>query len=78
MFASIYDRIYDKVIYKFSLIFTAIYFVIYHGNLFEYKVYFYILIAFATSLGIAGIGYMLNDYIDLKDDIKNNKKKYFH
>ena len=77
MFASIYDRIYDKVIYKFSLIFTAIYFVIYHGNLFEYKVYFYILIAFATSLGIAGIGYMLNDYIDLKDDIKNNKKNIF-
>lgn len=77
MFASIYDRIYEKVIYKFSLIFTGIYFVIFNGNHFEHKIYFYIIISFATSAGIAGIGYMLNDYIDLENDIKNNKKNIF-
>lgn len=77
MFANIYDRIYDKVIYKFSLIFTSIYFIISHGNHFEYKIYFYLLIAFATSVGIAGIGYMFNDYVDFDDDVKNNKKNIF-
>jgi 4-hydroxybenzoate polyprenyltransferase len=77
MFGSIYNRIYDKVLYKFSLIFTAIYYIIFNGNAFENKIYFYLLLAFATSVGIAGIGYMFNDYIDFDDDVKNNKKNIF-
>ncbi len=77
MLSNIYHRIYDKVQYKFSLIFIGIYIVIYNYQEINIGILFYLFIAVITSIGIAGLGYILNDYKDLEDDIKNNKRNIF-
>jgi 4-hydroxybenzoate polyprenyltransferase len=63
--------------YKFSLIFITLYIVIFNYSAIHLTVLFYLLLAVITSIGIAGLGYMLNDYKDLEDDIKNNKRNIF-
>lgn len=77
MLSNIYHRIYDKIQYKFSLIFISIYVVIYNYEKIEENILFYLCLAVITSIGIAGLGYILNDYKDLEDDIKNNKRNIF-
>lgn len=77
MVGNIYNRIYDKVQYKFSLIFSAIYIVINNYKTFDLIIINYLILSIVLSIGVAGLGYVFNDYKDLKDDIKNNKRNIF-
>jgi len=77
MLSNIYHRIYDKVQYKLSLIFISLYIVIYNYQQIETDILSYLGLAVVTSIGIAGLGYILNDYKDLQNDIKNNKRNIF-
>ena len=74
---SLYHRIFDKVQYKFSLIFTGIYVVIYMGNSWNTTVFFLLFLAILTAIGIAGIGYLLNDWNDREQDKIAGKSNIF-
>jgi 4-hydroxybenzoate polyprenyltransferase len=42
------------------------------------KILFYLFISMLLSVGIAGLGYAMNDIKDYKDDLKNNKPNLFN
>lgn len=74
---NIQKRLLENVIYKFSLIFSCLYVVIYMGENTGMFIYFYLFISILLSVGIAGIGYVLNDLVDYKDDVINKKRNLF-
>lgn len=63
--------------YKFSLIFSSIYVTIVLYDIIPNDIVIYLLLAIVAALGIAGIGYLLNDWKDYDDDLKNNKSNLF-
>ena len=77
MFGIFQSRVFDKVIYKFSLIFTGIYCVLFFGESFNNKIFFYLFISILTAIGISGIGYILNDIKDYRQDIIAKKRNLF-
>lgn len=74
---NIRDRLWGNAQYKFSIIFCSLYAVIFYGNQQNSKILWYIFISIILSIGVAGIGYSLNDWYDYKDDLKNNKQNIF-
>ncbi|HNE50503.1 MAG: UbiA family prenyltransferase [Chitinophagales bacterium] len=76
-FTNIRDRLWGNAQYKFSIIFCSLYTVIFYGKTFNSSILWYILISILLSIGIAGIGYALNDLYDYKDDIINKKQNIF-
>ena len=75
---NIQQRLLGNVLYKFSLIFCSIYVVLFYGNNIEYNILFYLFISILLSIGIAGLGYVMNDIKDFKDDLQNNKPNLFN
>lgn len=67
----------SKVIYKFSIIFSCLYVILFWGNIRGTKIIFYLGLSLFVSIGIAGIGYALNDIKDYQHDVKNNKQNLF-
>ena len=76
-FINIRNRLWGNAQYKFSIIFCSLYTVIFYGKTFNSSILWYILISILLSIGIAGIGYALNDLYDYKDDIINKKQNIF-
>lgn len=76
-FTNIRDRLWGNAQYKFSIIFCSLYTVIFYGKTFSTSILWYILISILLSIGIAGIGYALNDLYDYKDDVINKKQNIF-
>ena len=72
------QRLIGNVLYKFSLIFCSIYIVLFFSNTLELKILFYLFISILLSIGIAGLGYVMNDIKDYKDDLQNNKLNLFN
>lgn len=77
-FQNIQHRLLKNVLYKFSLIFCSIYVVLFFGDQLKPKILFYLFISILLSVGIAGLGYVMNDIKDFKDDLKNNKPNLFN
>lgn len=75
---NIQQRLLGNVLYKFSLIFCSIYVVLFYGNNLECNILFYLFISILVSIGIAGLGYVMNDIKDFKDDLQNNKPNLFN
>ena len=75
---NIQQRLLGNVLYKFSLIFCSIYVVLFYGNNLECDILFYLFISILVSIGIAGLGYVMNDIKDFKDDLQNNKPNLFN
>ena len=75
---NIQQRLLGNVLYKFSLIFCSIYVVLFYGNNLECNILFYLFISILLSIGIAGLGYVMNDIKDFKDDLQNNKPNLFN
>lgn len=75
---NIQQRLLGNVLYKFSLIFCSIYVVLFYGNNLECDILFYLFISILLSIGIAGLGYVMNDIKDFKDDLQNNKPNLFN
>ncbi len=75
---NIQQRLIGNVLYKFSLIFCSIYIVLFFSNTLELKILFYLFISILLSIGIAGLGYVMNDIKDYKDDLQNNKLNLFN
>ena len=75
---NIQQRLLGNVLYKFSLIFCSIYVVLFYGNNIECNILFYLFISILLSIGIAGLGYVMNDIKDFKDDLQNNKPNLFN
>lgn len=75
---NIQQRLLGNVLYKFSLIFCSIYVVLFFGNQLKTDILFYLFISILLSIGIAGIGYVMNDIKDFKDDLQNNKPNLFN
>lgn len=76
-FSNIQNRLWANVQYKFSTIFCSLYVVLFLGHAGGNKILWYIFISILLSMGIAGMGYVLNDYHDYHDDIKNGKQNLF-
>ncbi|MFN8236821.1 MAG: UbiA family prenyltransferase [Chitinophagales bacterium] len=76
-FSNIQNRLWANVQYKFSTIFCSLYVVLFLGHASGNKILWYIFISILLSMGIAGMGYVLNDYHDYHDDIKNGKQNLF-
>ncbi len=76
VFSNIYERLLGRIQYKFSLIFGSIYVIIVSGRI-PANIIIYLLLSILTATGIAALGYLLNDYKDYDDDIKNNKSNLF-
>lgn len=75
---NIQQRLLGNVLYKFSLIFCSIYVVLFFGNQLNTYILFYLFISILLSIGIAGLGYIMNDIKDFKDDLQNNKPNLFN
>ena len=75
---NIQQRLLGNVLYKFSLIFCSIYVVLFFGNQLKTDILFYLFISILLSIGIAGLGYVMNDIKDFKDDLQNNKPNLFN
>ena len=52
--------------------------VLFYGNNLECNILFYLFISILLSIGIAGLGYVMNDIKDFKDDLQNNKPNLFN
>ncbi len=76
-FSNIQNRLWANVQYKFSTIFCSLYVVLFLGHSSGTRILWYILVSILLSMGIAGMGYVLNDYHDYHDDIKNGKQNLF-
>lgn len=76
-FSNIQNRLWANVQYKFSTIFCSLYVVLFLGHSSGNKILWYIFISILLSIGIAGMGYVFNDYHDYHDDIKNGKQNLF-
>lgn len=74
---NIRERLLGNVLYKFSLIFSSLYAVLFFANIRGSRILFYLFISILLSVGIAGLGYAMNDIKDYKDDVRNNKKNLF-
>ncbi|MCB0508067.1 MAG: UbiA family prenyltransferase [Chitinophagales bacterium] len=73
----IQHRIWNNAQYKFSIIFCSIYVVLFFGKSIPEKIILYILVSILLSIGVAGMGYVFNDWNDYKDDVKNKKRNLF-
>ena len=76
-FINIRNRLWDNAQYKFSIVFCSLYVVLFSFRSLNSKILLYIFISILLSIGIAGIGYAFNDYIDYEDDKKNKKQNLF-
>ena len=76
-FINIRNRLWDNAQYKFSIVFCSLYVVLFSFRSLNSKILLYIFISILLSIGIAGIGYVFNDYIDYEDDKKNKKQNLF-
>lgn len=76
--STIQNRLWNNVQYKFSIIFSSIYVVIFIGNYNNSNIFIYILLSIILSIGIAGLGYLINDLKDIKDDLVNNKPNLYN
>lgn len=74
---NIQHRLWNNVQYKFSTVFCSLYVVLFLGNSSGNKILWYIFVSILLSIGVAGMGYALNDYHDYEDDIKNGKQNLF-
>lgn len=71
------SRVFNKVIYKFSLIFSAIYYIVFSQKTLSRHTFFLLGISILTATGIAGIGYIINDLKDYEQDRIANKRNLF-
>jgi 4-hydroxybenzoate polyprenyltransferase len=76
-FINIRNRLWDNAQYKFSIVFCSLYVVLFSFRSLNSKILLYIFISILLSIGIAGIGYAFNDYIDYEDDKKKTKNKIY-
>ncbi len=76
-FLNIQQRLLGNVQYKISLIFCSIYVTLFYGKHLNPTIFFYLFISILLSIGIAGLGYIMNDWKDYADDIQNNKPNLF-
>ncbi len=74
---NIQHRLWNNAQYKFSIIFSSLYVVLFLGKSYGNKILLYIIVSILLSIGIAGIGYVLNDLSDYKDDVINGKRNLF-
>ncbi|MBK8352109.1 MAG: UbiA family prenyltransferase [Saprospirales bacterium] len=75
---NIQQRLLGNVLYKISLIFCSIYVVLFYSKKVNLEILICLLISILLSVGVAGLGYVMNDVKDYKDDFQNNKPNLFN
>lgn len=71
------NRIYITLVHKFSLLFSLLYVVIFHYNIGFTLLLKHLSVSLILCIGIAGIGYLFNDYNDMEQDKLANKQNIF-
>ncbi|MDB5227938.1 MAG: hypothetical protein JWN78_2131 [Bacteroidota bacterium] len=74
---NIQNRLWNNVLYKFSLIFCSLYVILFFENIKVEKILFYLCLSLLASVGIAGLGYAFNDIKDYPKDIISRKQNLF-
>jgi 4-hydroxybenzoate polyprenyltransferase len=77
IYHSIQSRLISTLLHKFSLLFTNIYVVLFLTNSSGKKILLSLVTSLILSLGVAGIGYLINDLHDLEKDIQQGKSNFF-